>query len=69
MHKDAAGMPTDAPTMIRDAVTAIRGHERTTSFSALTDITPNRRPVDGIVVPNDRIDELVEAGDCCPYHV
>lgn len=35
----------------------------------LTNITPHRRPVYRITIPDDRVDKLVEAGKPCPDHV
>jgi len=33
------------------------------------DVAPDWRPVDGISIPHDRVDELVEAGETSPHHV
>ena len=33
-----------------------------------TDVAPHWTPVDNIAVPNDRVNELVEAGNPCPSH-
>jgi hypothetical protein len=51
MQSDAAGIATESPTMKWDAVT--RQWMRNARTPALTDIAPNRSPVDGVAVPDN----------------
>jgi len=67
MHSDAAGMATETPTVI-----LVAAHDsqilQLEWRNELTNVTPDWRPVNGILVPNDRVDEKVQAAESGPYH-
>lgn len=75
MHREAAGIATEIAMMTRLAIVRM-SNALDTSAKALTDITPHGGPINGIVAPNDGIDEQgeqacgspehVEAGSCIP---
>jgi len=69
MQRDAAGIATLIPIMIRTANNSSLSKSTTSPDLKLTDITPSRSPVDRVAVPNNRVYEEVEAGDACPGHV
>lgn len=63
MHMEEAGIPMETARVMRIAEKDSQARfDGKTARKTLTDITPDRRPINGIVGPGDRINELVEAG-------
>jgi hypothetical protein len=70
MQSDADGIATFMAITMRDAVVVVvRWGSGGRRDAKLTDITPPWRPVDGVAIPYDGIDKIVEAADSSPDHV
>jgi hypothetical protein len=63
MHSEDAGIPTEAPSMMRMASKrdrrSVNGGWYNMGKDALTDIAPDGSPVNGVIPPNDRVDKLI----------
>jgi len=59
IHKDDAGIPTAAPNIIRVATTCVSENHMETEDGRLTKITPHRSPIQRVVGPYHRVNELV----------
>jgi hypothetical protein len=69
MQREAAGMATEIPTIRRVAEGRKLNNQRSTSYEVqLTDVAPYGSPVRKIVVPNYRVDKLIEACNGGPDH-
>lgn len=70
IHSDDAGIPMEAPNIIRVAVHGFNQEwSRGRKWVALTNIAPHRCPIQRVVRPYHRINELVEASKRGPEHV
>ena len=68
IQSEAAGIPTRAPITNFVAEVQVR-HRKVWLSKALTDVAPNGCYVEGVAVPNDRVDELDETSKSSPKHV
>jgi len=65
MHREEAGIPTEAPRDIRMAEYSkmkVGPRQSKAGAKTLTNIAPDWCPVNGVVSPSYRINALVEAG-------
>ena len=69
IHKDDAGIPTAAPSMIRVATTCMSEDSMETEDGRLTEIAPHRSSIQRVVGPHHRVDELVKTRQGGPKHV
>jgi hypothetical protein len=70
MHKDAAGIATEAPIISRvAAMIMISEYHPDTRLALPTDVAPDRGRVISITVPDYRDDEQSEASYARPRHV
>ena len=68
MHRAEAGMPTEAPMMMRVAEEQMLTSRGALRHQERTDITPDGRNVANVAGPDDRVDKLVQAAKCSPNH-
>jgi hypothetical protein len=69
MHKEAAGIATEIPTVsLVAAMGGVSKPFKRKDKDERTDITPHRRNVVYAVRPDKRVYEAVEAGERRPYH-
>lgn len=70
MQREAAGIATERPIMKREAEMRMSVPMQIRRMRyLLTYITPHRCGVQHIRVPDDRVDEVVEAAKASPCHV
>ena len=68
MQSEDAGMATAMATMMRDAILWLGKCAIRECITELTDVAPNGRTVDGIGVPYNSVDAVVEASERGPNH-
>ena len=68
MHRAEAGMPTEAPMIMRVAEEHMLISRNALGCQERTDITPDGRNVTNIARPDDRVHKLVQAAKRGPYH-